>query len=320
VESRAAHWRNERVSSRSYGGDEDSVRIRDFLIETYGLTRTGLNWEMGRWEWWCGSREAAYERTGDRAWMSDVRLWETADGDLVGVAHPENPGNAFLQIHPGFRHLEDEMVAWAEERLAVPAHRGGRRVYIDVYDYDIQRQELLTRRGFVRQEDHGYQRWRDADALVPVAALADGYTVRSIRPGDDHDRSNWVRAGGMVFQHYEETLDEYRATRAKMPSFRPDLQLIAEAGDDSVAAFCGVTLDTANKIAIFEPVGTLPDHRRKGLARALMCEGLRRVTALGAVRAVVGTHSGPGANRLYASVGFTECYSARYWRKVFPPR
>ena len=316
ADSAAARRRGQRVASRSYGGNEDFLRIRDFLIATYGLTRTGLNWEIRRWEGWCGSRQAGHERTGERAWMGDVRMWETADGDLVGAAHPEDPGNAFLQVHPDFRHLEDEMVVWAEERLAVPTEEGRRRVDVDVYDYDTQRQELLARRGFVRREDHGYQRWWNADAPVPEAAVADGYTVRSMRADDDRDRGRWLQASRAVFLHHD-TLEEYQARHAGMPSYRPDLHLAAEASDGSFAAFCGVTFDTVNKIAIFEPVGTHPDHRRKGLARALMCEGLGRVTALGAVRAVVGTHSGVAANRLYASVGFTECYAVRWWRKVF---
>ena len=81
--------------------------------------------------------------------MGDVRMWETAAGDLVGAAHPEDPGNAFPRMHPDFRHLEDEIVAWAEERLAAPTPEG-RRVDVNVHDHDTQRQELLARRGFVR--------------------------------------------------------------------------------------------------------------------------------------------------------------------------
>ena len=43
----------------------------------------------------------------------------------------------------------------------------------------------------------------------------------------------------------------------------------------------GVTYDEANRRGIFEPVVTHPDHRRRGLARALMLEGMRRARALG---------------------------------------
>lgn len=56
--------------------------------------------------------------------------------------------------------------------------------------------------------------------------------------------------------------------------------LAAENGDGSFTAFRGVTSDSVNKVAIFEPVGTRPDDCREGLARAQMCQGLRRVTVL----------------------------------------
>jgi len=45
----------------------------------------------------------------------------------------------------------------------------------------------------------------------------------------------------------------------------------------------------------------VPAHRRLGLGRALLTEGLRRLQRMGAMRAFVGGFS-PAANALYASV------------------
>jgi GNAT superfamily N-acetyltransferase len=101
------------------------------------------------------------------------------------------------------------------------------------------------------------------------------------------------------------------------PSFRHDLNLIAEAPDGSFAAHVGVTYEDANQSCVFEPVCTHPAHQRKGLARALMLEGLRRARSLGAVDAYVGTGDGMAANYLYEAVGFTEVYHGFVWRKVW---
>jgi GNAT superfamily N-acetyltransferase len=60
-----------------------------------------------------------------------------------------------------------------------------------------------------------------------------------------------------------------------------------------------------------------PDHQRKGLAKALMQEGLLRLKAIGAVDVTVGTGDMIPANRLYDSLGFTEAYKGHIWQKVF---
>ena len=59
--------------------------------------------------------------------------------------------------------------------------------------------------------------------------------------------------------------------------------------------------------AEFEPVGTHPDHRRRGLARALLLHGMRLARAAGATHMTVASLGAPGhpeARGLYYGVGF----------------
>jgi len=51
-----------------------------------------------------------------------------------------------------------------------------------------------------------------------------------------------------------------------------------------------------------------PEHRRRGLALAMVREGLRRLRALGAVDAYVESSSGEPPNALYDAAGFAEAY------------
>ena len=62
----------------------------------------------------------------------------------------------------------------------------------------------------------------------------------------------------------------------------------------------------------FEPVATLPNHQRRGLGKAVMCEGLRRLKRMGATQARVGSYS-ESAGRLYASAGFTQYELCEEW-------
>jgi len=85
------------------------------------------------------------------------------------------------------------------------------------------------------------------------------------------------------------------------PLYRRDLDLVAVAPDGAVAAFCTIWFDDVTRSAYFEPVATVPAQRRRGLGRALLTEGLRRLQRMGATRAFVGGYT-VAANALYGSV------------------
>jgi mycothiol synthase len=306
------------IKSRAYRGEEDYKRIRNFLVETYGITKLHHNWCIERWDYWrYFVRPRLAEMRKGQPWDgTDVRLWETETGKLVGVAHPEDPGHAFLQIHPDYRHLEDEMAAWAEQQLAVPSKDGkGRVLNLWGYDYDAERQAMLARRGYQNPVHIGYKRRRAMDKPIPAVAVPEGYTVRSLRADDDLALCCAVSIA--AFGSPAMGTDVYRSLQTA-PTYRLDHDLVVEAPDGTFASFCIVWFDEVNRIGMFEPVGTHPNHRRMGLAKAVMCEGLRRLAALDATVAYVGVGSdNVAANRSYESVGFTEFDQEYRWRKEF---
>ena len=90
---------------------------------------------------------------------------------------------------------------------------------------------------------------------------------------------------------------------------------MAVAPDGTFAAYAAVCWDSCNRRGTFEPVCTHPDHRRRGLAKALMLEGMRRAQALGADVIDVGTGDADPANALYSSLPFDEVHRGRFWAK-----
>lgn len=98
--------------------------------------------------------------------------------------------------------------------------------------------------------------------------------------------------------------------------YRRDLDIVAVAPDGSHASFCTLWYDDVTRSGYFEPVGTDPDHQRRGLAKAVMFEAMRRIRRMGAVQVSVGGTPDP-ANALYASVMQPDYFALRGWRRVW---
>jgi ribosomal protein S18 acetylase RimI-like enzyme len=90
-------------------------------------------------------------------------------------------------------------------------------------------------------------------------------------------------------------------------SYRADLHVLLEAPDGTMASTAVLWFDEVNRTAEFEPVGTHPDYRRRGLGRALLLHGMHVVREAGATEVTVacaGAPKRPAARSLYYSVGF----------------
>ena len=114
-------------------------------------------------------------------------------------------------------------------------------------------------------------------------------------------------------------LEPWRERILCTPGYAPDLDLVAVAPDGRVAAFAILWLGPAvagRREGHFEPVGTRPEFRRRGLARALLLDGMRRLRAAGATHALVETEDvREGANGLYQTVLQDSGVRTRYYRK-----
>jgi predicted N-acetyltransferase YhbS len=149
---------------------------------------------------------------------------------------------------------------------------------------------------------------------LPERPLAEGYTLGTVGPQDGDRMAALLNA---AFNRDFHTGADFASFATQAPSFREDLHLVAEAPDGTLAAHVGVIVDEVNRRALYEPVCTHPDHRQKGLAQALMFEGLRRAQALGAREITVDTGTAAAANKLYESIGFTEAHKGFIWRKAW---
>jgi GNAT superfamily N-acetyltransferase len=151
------------------------------------------------------------------------------------------------------------------------------------------------------------------------APLAEPYRLATTSPATAQvDAARMADLLNAAFGRTKHTAAAYLSFMAGSPSFRHDLNLVALAPDGAFAAHVGVNYEPINRFGIFEPVCTHPDHQRKGLARALMLEGMRRLKALGAISATVETGDMEPANALYRTCGFTEEYRGHDFTRETP--
>lgn len=294
---------------------EDYWLIHRLLVETTPITPVGFNGDIRRWE---GKRFYDKHPAGNPDWHKDSRLWQRPSGQPVAVAHPDSPGYPALFVHPDYRHLEPALITWAEEHLSKPLEDGKHQIQFYVYEYDAQRQRLLADRGYEKLSSGGaLRRLRLGQQPLARPSLAEGYRLRTTNPEDGADAQRIADLLNAAFKRDFHNAVEYQTFTRLAPSFHPDLDLVAVAADNIFAAYAGIPYDRANQIGIFEPVCTHPDHQRKGLARALMQEGLLRLRAVGAQYAMVDTGDMVPANQLYTAMGFSEIYRGTSWKKVF---
>jgi mycothiol synthase len=308
-----------KLTMRRYQEEDDYWRIREFLRQVFLLNdRRELSWQVYRFDYW---RWHGIENLGHGQLEEDVFLWETADGQIAAVLNREGPGHVFLQVHPDLRTpaLEEEMLVVAEKHLAIPSANGRRKLRVWANEHDDLRQGILIRRGYTKGNEPEYQRRRSLEEPIPEGQPAPGYTVRAL--GDGAELLERCYASGLAFHPDEiryavenrEDVSWYRNIQ-NAPLYRRDLDIVAIAPDGAVASFCTVWFDDVTRAGAFEPVGTVPAHQRRGLGKAVMCEGLRRLKRMRATMTYVGSYT-PPAHALYASVRFTEYELSEPWAK-----
>jgi GNAT superfamily N-acetyltransferase len=235
---------------------------------------------------------------------------------VVNIEHAASShpgwGEAFLQRHPDYKHTLPEMLAYAEGNL----HNQERNlVYVPIYDYDKTLITAVQARGYERHEKSTlWDAVYHVDGEIPKPMLPEGYRLRSMADeGSDIDHRR--KAFGLAFNHPDPgdwpSRISYQGLQ-QAPDYRTDLDMYVVAPNGEYAAFCIAWWDAANRIACLEPVGTIPEHRRRGLARAAVLAAIRRVEALGAKRVFVGSDQA-----FYLSLGFELGFPAHHWVKRF---
>jgi GNAT superfamily N-acetyltransferase len=307
---------------RPYRNSDDYWRIRDFLRQVMLLNnRREFSWHVARMDYWYWFANPDLEKM---SLEKSIFIWEDSDGRIAAVLNPEGHGQAFLQISPlhSTTGLVEEMLSTAGKHLAHLDEKGMRLLEIYIDSKDVLLTEILSQHGFQRVTRPGEQEFQHRCALtepLPGRMTVDGYTLRAMRDG--LELLERCYASGLGF--HDDDIQVARENRdnpgwyhhiQSAPLYRRDLDLVAVAADGSVASFCTIWFDDVTRTAYFEPVATVPAHRRHGLGKALLVDGLHRLKEMGCLVAFVSGYS-ERANALYFSVMGEEYDVSEPWEK-----
>jgi GNAT superfamily N-acetyltransferase len=247
---------------------------------------------------------------------SMYRLWREGSQVLAwGILWP--PGSLQWQVHPKRPELLDDVLNWFETVAANTAP-----LEVQVRDADADAENRIQARGFSPNPTAPFMRLNMRDLNeIEEPQLPDGYRLRTLSEygGDITGRvavhqASWAEFGTRV------TEETYPAVMATWP-YRSDLDFLVEDPEGQPVAFALGWYDEANRVGEFEPVGTDPSARRRGLGRAVNLFGLHRFRAAGATHAIVacrGDEGHPAPCRLYESVGFREISRQRKYIRPTP--
>lgn len=301
------------ITFRSYNNDYN--KIMDFLREIFLETKTQHCWLPQRWEYAEHFVNHLYIERGADDWKKYIKIWEQ-NGKVVGVCHKEDGNNAFMQIRPGYDYLTDEMLDFAEEAIASVNQEGKKSLVVWSPQSNLYRNDRLTARGYTRCEDGNYYNIQYLD-MEYIPQLPNRYIFTCATEVKDA-LSRHIAAYNAFHPGAgsPKVVPDSFLKMEKAPLFRPEFEIMTQYQDGALTSFCVVWYDEQTKTGMFEPVATHPNHRKLGLGKAMLIEGLRRLKAIGANRAYVESY-GDNRKAFYNSAGFETYNKDWYWTKEF---
>jgi ribosomal protein S18 acetylase RimI-like enzyme len=286
------------IQSRPFSDENDLQVLKTFISSIMKQDMQRSYWHVGDLVW------GIYQNTIYDP-RKNVRLWENEPGELLGFAWI-NAKEVIIQIAPRINgsnehDLLEQMLSWVEEHQQSSAS-GGNFLSFSAFEDDLPLKSLLLKHRYRREESHMLHMRKDLDQPIPSGILPGGWIIRHVAGEDEFAQR--VALHREVWHPSKVTLEAYRCMRT-VPGYTPELDLVAVSDDGTFASYCICWLDPVSKIGEFEPVGTRAAYRGKGLGKALMLAGLRRLKATGMQTAIVySVSSNEAARKLYESVGF----------------
>jgi GNAT superfamily N-acetyltransferase len=280
-------------------GLEYLVLVTELLQRARLADAEAGGWEAADLQWWW--------RTPRRSDAVDQLFWIDDDGPVASVVLTDW-GRAWgcdPIVVPGVSTVPLPSV-WARaveavDSLALDA------VEVLARDDDFELRGLLAGDGFVADDGQSGTTWMNAEDRPNVTALPEGFVFVDRASETTRPHAMRRRSG-----------EEVEARLRQCSLYDPGLDIAVEAADGQAAGYALFWFDPVTEVGLVEPMRVEDAYQRRGLARAMLAEGLDRLAKSGARRLKVG-YATDVARGLYVGAGFRVSSTSRSYSWRRPP-
>lgn len=273
--------------------NEQYQSIHQFLVEAEKL-EYNEHFHWGRFEWMHAHSYLDVDK------LTSIVMFKDENGAIVGLTTYDTDfdDRVYLIHTTSDKRLLESMID-----TVIKAEGSGAVIKVNVKDAVLC--QILQERGFKKKyrcacilsldlSNPLEYDMPEAYTMSPQGFIADPWQYQLvIHKGFDNDG---------IPEKWEDELLKH------IPHVKEDLKTFAIANNE-YCAHCGLWYSTGDT-AYVEPVATVPEHRKHGLAKATIYEACTRANALGAKRAIVVSDS-----EFYFRIGFTLSSEVYTWER-----
>ncbi len=273
--------------------NEQYESIYRFLLEAEKL-EYNEHFHWGRFEW---MHEHSYL---DEDKLTSIVMFKDESGAIAGLAtYDTDFSDRVYLIHT----TSDKALLECMVDTVLEAEKGSAVIKTD--DKDAALCDLLREKGFEKKQRCACVLSLDLSRPLEYS-MPNAYTVSPLGFVPDPWQYQLVIHKGFDNDGIPDKWD-YEFLK-RIPHTNDNLKTFAIA-DNEYCAHCGLWYSTGNS-AYIEPVATVPEHRKRGLAKAVIYEACNRAIARGAKRAIVISDQ-----EFYFKIGFTLSSEVYNWEK-----
>lgn len=306
----------EKLIKRNFSCDNDFERVHDFLSKMYNYE--GIrNWDTARWSFNRYCEHNQEELSNNRIWERSVKLWENTSGELVAVAHIEEPGDYFFQVHPDFKYLEEEMLLWSIDDCK-KHYPNLNKIVVTSSNKDFERKKLYSRYGAVKHDFIDENRVAEIKNEYLLPKLPDNYKLINL---DGENIESCKRISALYTSVWPSSTympnGETVASMTSSVAFKKELSFIIVNDKDQYVAFTIAWIDSVNKMAHFYPVAVDTDYLNSNVLEFLLKSALSTLSFLGFEKATLGAWYHDEEEKIFEAIGFIkdgfeEIYDIRF--------
>lgn len=291
-----------RTYSGSRMGTGDYQKLHNFLVETGNTeyTYARFDWMMTNWDYL------------EDQYLNRIGIWEEDDKIVGTVLFDHSLDVLFPIVLPGYEYLYQEMYDYAREHMV---KEDNPEFLIYVNDTNKKLQKLLKKNGMIATEQKDMVAIFDLSEEIPEMNIKKGFKITTLEEHRDYEqymkcmfKGFGHEENGEIFSFTEKNLEDCKKAYERN-NVDLSLKISVEDEDGNYVAHVGMWYDRNSEIALVEPVCTIPECRKMGLGKEAIYEGLRRVKAMGAKVAVVGSNQ-----QFYFSLGFIPYSTGTTWK------